>query len=448
MDRPSTPLLVLGAGAAGTFAALAARGALRGDGSSGEASESAPRVVLLDGRDPPARKIRISGGGRCNVTNERVDVGDYDTSTPPAARSVLREFPPSAVRAFFEARGVALRVEPGGKVFPAEGNAERILAALRAALAEAGVETRFGTPVATVGPTGRADAPWSVDGMLARRVVVATGGLSVPETGATSLAFDVARAAGHDLAPPVPALVPLTGDVPPSLSGLTLPAVLSVHGPGDRLVHRVAGSLLFTHRGVSGPAALDASVAAARLLEAGEPVRVLADFWGPSGDAGPFAGWRDLPKAPGACVRAAPAPRDPREVEDHLLDAARRPGGAAATVASVLSRRVPRRLVETLIPAATTALVALRRDERRAAAEALTRFDLRVAGTEGYRKAEVTAGGVRLAELHRRTMESRLAPGLHFCGEACDVTGRLGGFNFQWAWASGFVAGRGAAAGE
>jgi predicted flavoprotein YhiN len=395
--------------------------------------------MLRDGRDPPGRKIRISGGGRCNLTHGTVRPEDYDTGSPPVLRSLLSGFPPSALRAYFAARGIETVEEDAGKVWPRTVGAQGILDALHAALREAGVEERYGVPASEVRREGDF---WVVDGQRARRVIVATGGLSIPETGATDFAFRLARSFGHEVVATVPALVPLTGKIGHELSGVTLPAVLTVHGPSDERVARSAGSLLFTHRGVSGPVALDVSLAVAKLRSEGQKCTVRADLWGPGDPDGPFGSWRSLPKAPGACLPSAPAPADPSEVETALVKAAAEEG-TSSTVATVLTRRMPRRVVEHLVQCAATPLRTLRRDERRAAALAVTRLDLRIDGTEGYAKAEVTAGGVPLRELHRIDLCSRKVRGLHFCGEACDVTGRLGGFNFQWAFSSGFAAGRG-----
>jgi predicted flavoprotein YhiN len=434
-------VVVVGAGAAGIFAALAARGAMDAKGRSLPPPADAPPVLLLDGKERIGRKILISGGGRCNVTNASVTDRDFDTDSAAVVRGLLAGFPPASVRAFFAARGVPLAEEPMGKLFPASGGARGVLDALAAALEEAGVERAFGTPVGEIARDGDG---WIVEGRRARRVVVATGGRSVPQTGSTGFGYALAVLLGHELVEPVPALAALRGGTPERLAGVTLPAILTVEESDGRVLRRAAGSLLFTHGGVSGPAAFDVSVAVSRGLREGRPFRVRADLWSAADPAGPFGPLLSLPKPPGACLPAPPPPADARAVERDLLAAAKaRP---RALLGAVLGERLPRRFVEAVVPAAGERLATLSREARRAAAESVACLDLHVRGTEGFEKAEVTAGGVPLRELDRRTLESRLAPGLHFCGEVCHATGRLGGFNFQWAWSSGFAAGRGAAA--
>jgi len=440
VSGPDAGVAVVGAGAAGIFAALAARGALDGKGRTSRPAADAPRVVLLDSMERPGRKILVSGGGRCNVTNERVTDRDFDTDSPAVVRGVLAGFSAAATRAFLEGRGVALRAEPLGKVFPASGRAREILDALLGALDGAGVERRFGAEVAGI---AREDGLWRVGDLLARRVVVATGGKSVPSTGSTGFGYGLAASLGHAVAEPVPALAALRGAVPGGLAGVTLPAILTVAEGRRRTLRRAAGSLLFTHRGVSGPPALDSSLAVASCLRSGSPFTVTADFWTLSDPVGPFAPYLSLPKPPGACLPESPPPADAAAVEEWILERTRR--SPRSTLGVALAERLPRRLVEAIVPSPATPLSVLPREARRAAAEAATALDLRVTGTDGFDRAEVTAGGVPLRELDRRTLESRLAPGLHFCGEVCDATGRLGGFNFQWAFASGFAAGMGAA---
>ena len=441
MSGTDADIAVIGAGAAGIFAALAARGALDARGELRAPPADAPRVLLLDTKEKVGRKIRISGGGRCNATNETVTDRDFDTDAPAVVRGVLAGFPVAAVRAFFRDRDVPLAEEPIGKLFPKEGGAEAVLGALLGAVEEAGVVTEFGAEVREIVPEGDG---WRVGVRRVRRVIVATGGRSIPATGSTGFGYGLASGVGHAVVEPVPALAALRGGTPPRFAGVTLPAILTVADADGRVLRRSGGSLLFTHGGVSGPAALDASVAVARALADGRRFTVKADFWTLADPAGPWSPWLGLPKAPGSCLPSPPPATEPAAVDRHLLEETRI--DPKRTIGAVLGDRIPRRLVEALVPGFALTLGRIGREARRAAAEAAAALDLGVTGTDGFEKAEVTAGGVPLRELHRVTLESRKAPGLHFCGEVCHATGRLGGFNFQWAWSSGFAAGRGAAA--
>ena len=434
-------IVVVGAGAAGIFAALAARGALDARGGMAAPAPDAPRVLILDSKATVGRKILISGGGRCNATNAFVTDRDFDSDAPHVVRGLLAGFPVEAVRRFFADRGCALVEEPIGKLFPREGGAKGVLAALIGALDAAGVERAFGEEVREI---SREREGWRIGEGRFRRVVIATGGRSIPQTGSAGFGYALAASLGHAVVEPVPALAALRGGTPEAFSGTTLPAILTVADTEGRVLRRAAGSLLFTHRGVSGPAALDASFGVARALREGRPFTVRADLWTLADPSGPWGPWLALPKPPGSCLPDCPNPAEPHAVDRHILDASKR--DPRLPLGAFLAERLPRRLVDALVPARSVPLGRLSREQRRGTAHTVAALDLGVTGTEGFEKAEVTAGGVPLRELDRRTLESRLAPGLHFCGEVCHATGRLGGFNFQWAWSSGFAAGRGAAA--
>jgi predicted flavoprotein YhiN len=303
-------------------------------------------------------------------------------------------------------------------------------------------------------PIGSADGAlgWRIDGTLrvdgapftlrTQRVIVATGGLSVPTTGSRGFGLELAAALGHRIVRTVPALAPLVSERPLDLAGVTLPATLFLEDKGGRVLERATGSMLFTHEGVTGPAPLDISGAVEQAVADSDEVALFADLWGPADPASAFGEFLDDPKLPGACLRPALAPSDPADLERRLTDSARDKGRAA--LGTFLTRRLPRRVVQALIAEPQTPLAALTRAARRDAARAVCRLPLAIRGSSGYAKAEVTAGGVDLADVERRSLESRVCPGLHFCGEVLDVTGRLGGFNFQWAWTSGYLAGRGA----
>ncbi len=453
-------VIVIGAGAAGLMAATAARGAVAHDGSP--TPPGGPSVLVLDSMARGGLKILASGGGRCNVANETAGPRDFPDAPPQILRGLLRAFPPDSVRRFFESRGVALYAEPLGKLFPVSNRAADVLRCLSGAATAAGAEFLTGVEVEAVAVDGDGYRVAASDGrsFRARRVIVATGGRSLPKTGSRGAGYRIAEQFGHVLDPPVPALAPLHLGTPNPLGGLqgiTVPVILTVTeereaperlaGRSLRPLARAAGSAVVTHRGLSGPAALDVSGAAARsLARSGRPV-LHADFWSLSDRASAFGPFLDLAKPPGACL----AP------EGTILPADLARFGAALTAASrgegrralgrVLAERMPANLVAALLGAAGldpgARIDGLGRRALRDAWTAVCHAPFRIEGTAGFEKAEVTAGGVRLTDLHRSTLESRRAPGLHFAGEVIAVTGRLGGFNFQWAWTSGFVAGHG-----
>jgi predicted Rossmann fold flavoprotein len=401
---------VVGAGAAGLMAAWSA--ATRG-----------ARVLLLDRRRKIGAKILISGGTRCNVTNVEVRETDFNAPSMPFVRNVLRQFPPEEARAFFERSGVALKLEPTGKYFPASDSARDVLAGLLGAVEGVGVEIRREVLVSGAEWTGerfRLSMEGS-DPIDARALVLCTGGLSFPETGSDGTGYRIARGFGHRVVRTSPALTPLlaAGGEHAGLAGVTLPVRLTLRVDGREGL-AVEGSFLFTHRGYSGPAALD-----------------MSRHWERRGWAG------------GVELRVSFVPDvAPDDLEAEWLEEARR--AARRKVGNLLAARLPARLAELLAARsgvdADMTLGALTRDARRRLLAAVTDSRLPVTGLQGYGKAEVTAGGVALDEVVARSMESRLRPGLYFAGEILDVDGRIGGFNFQWAWSSGWVAGRAAAA--
>ncbi len=461
-------VLVVRAGAAGRGRAPAPRAAGGAAGALRPAPRRAPRVVLLTNERRLGLKILVSGGGRCNVTNEQVSEHDYLTDAPHLLRGVLRAFPAASTVALFEAAGCRLYAEPLGKLFPRSDRARDVLEALLRAVDGAGIPLVAPAEVSDLAPPAAEGSPWRVKlaggaSWAARRVVLATGGKSLPKTGSRGVGFDLLPRLGHTLEPPVPALTPLrfASDGPlQGLAGITVPAALTlaprdvqpeqVSGARFRPLARAAGSFLITHQGASGPAALDVSGPCGRALARGEEVSLLLDVWSLAQEDGPWAPFLDLPKPPGASLRHDAAPRPP--TREAFLARAQAAAGAARdrAIGLALWGRLPRALTQALLRAVGVdpAQPARQVDARawRAIHLALTQADLRVVGTDGYGKAEVTAGGVLLAELGRTTLESRRQPGLFVCGEVVNVTGRLGGFNFQWAWSSGFAAGAAAAA--
>ncbi len=464
MEDVSVDLLVVGAGAAGMMAALAARGAIDRSGATRRPGPEAPRVLALNATRRLGLKILVSGGGRCNVTNARVTAGDFDCDAPHTVRGILRGFPTESVQTFFEGCGVPLYEEPTGKLFPRSDDARDILNALTAALTEADVPIVVEADVVDLRQGQERWAATCADGRVfaATRVIVATGGRSLPKTGSRGFGTEFARRAGHSIAPELPALTPVwldPGTPLAGLAGITHPALLTlaprglpaeqIAGARFRPLARSAGSLLITHRGISGPAALDVSGACALVLHEAADVELVGDFWALSRPAAECAALFRAAKAPGACLASDRSPR-PTQFDEFLDDLRELGKDGRAAVATVLARALPRALADALL--LSSGLDPLREARQLGAAAwrevhaAVTRRDLCLVGVAGYDKAEVTRGGVVLAELHRNSLESRLHPGLYFCGEAIHCTGRLGGFNFQWAWSSGFTAGAAAGA--
>lgn len=442
------------------MAALAARGVLDAQGRSVAPPPGTPMVRLLDGSRRVGLKILVSGGGRCNVTNERVSELDYDSDTPHEVRHLLRGFSAASVRHWFEAQGCPLYAEPLGKLFPRSDRARDVLGVLLDGVARAGAVIETGAEVVALRSVSSGFEAGLADGrtFVARRVIVATGGRSMPGTGSRGFGFELAAQLGHRLITPLPALTPLflAPDGPlASLAGVTVPALLSlvprgatpeqVEGRRFRPLARSAGSLLITHRGISGPVALDVSGACARALADGAEVVLSGDFFSLCVEESPYAPYLRLDKPPGASLPPDQTPR-PSGVEAFRrfidLEIAEHPRRA---LAATLARWLPRSLAEVLLHAAGLDLTREARTlgdaDWRRVHRAVVHADLRLIGTDGYQKAEVTCGGVPLAELQRGTLESRRVPGLHFCGEVVNCTGRLGGFNFQWAWSSGYAAG-------
>ena len=390
MNQHRFDVLILGGGAAGLMAAM-------------EAGRRGRRVAVIERAERPGKKILISGGGRCNFTNLHTQPGNFLSANPHFAKSALARYTPADFIRLVERHHIAYHEKTLGQLF-CDGSAQQIVDLLMRECADAGVHVLLSTPVTDVRRDDSSGAFSLTAGnsvFIAPALIVATGGLSIPKMGATSFGYDIARRFSIPVEPCRPALVPLTlsGAEHAQFARLTgISAAVSVSCCKQTFREKI----LFTHRGLSGPAILQIS------SYWNKPGAILID-WAP--------GQKML-----APLRAAKAPRD------------------AASFKAALRFLLPARLADLLsevsAPASWTnhALDQLE--------HTLHSFAFTPGGTEGYDKAEVTAGGVSTSALSAQTMECRSLPGLYFIGEVVDVTGHLGGFNFQWAWASGAAAGR------
>jgi predicted Rossmann fold flavoprotein len=382
------------------------------------AASAGPRpVLLLESTQRPGQKILISGGGRCNILPAQASPADFVTDgSPHTLRKIFNTWPLAQVRRFFEEDlGLPLRLEPEtSKLFPAADRARVVLDALLDRAGQNGVQLRTGARVVRLEP----GAPWLVhletggDTIEAAKVVLATGGLSVTATGSDGSGLRLAQELGHSRVPTYPALVPLTGGNPAhrELAGISLPVTLSAPLPGSKRLFQTRGGFLFTHRGYSGPAVLNISHIPVRSTFLGGPRPPVWVQWTEM-DA---VGW------------------------DAVFQKARGP------VLSLLRERLPERLAAQLLTEAELTgadLAQFSREARRRLVETLTHYALPWNGHEGYKTAEVTGGGIALAEVDPATLESRVAPGLYLCGEMLDAFGPIGGYNFLWSWITGRIAG-------
>ena len=386
------------------------------------AARGGARVTLLERTKDGGRKILISGGGRCNVLPSRVDEGRFVTdSSPNVLRKIIRAWPlPEQIRFFEHDLGIPLEHEEESlKLFPASHKARDVRDGLMACAQREGVEIITETSVADIQPALQG---WTITCDDARTyaadaVILATGGLSVPATGSDGRGLSILRRLGHTLHPTYAALTPITvepGDFT-ELAGISLPVTLSAKAGAESA--KASGGFLFTHRGYSGPSVLNVSHVAVRSRTLHADRATISVRWTPLGD--------------------------------EEWNARLQPHGAR-TVSGAVRLELPERLAAVLIQRAGVdplrPLTELRRDERLRLVETLVRGELPWAADEGYKKAEVTGGGISLAEIDHRTMESRKHPGLFLCGEVLDAFGPIGGYNFLWAWATGRAAGTGASA--
>ncbi len=421
MAVASIDLCIVGAGAAGLAAGIFA-------------AERNPHLTieLLDGAKTIGAKILVSGGGRCNVTHDVVTPDDF-FGTRHLVRNVLAAFPVQDTIQWFASLGVALKREDTGKLFPVTDKARTVLEALLTRSRALGVVLRPGHRVADIACLGGAAVAGTTEPdrfvirhqegeTVARCVILATGGRSLPRTGSDGSGYGIARRLGHRVTPTVPALVALVLDdccFHKGLSGLSQEVEIQTAVQG-RPVDRRTGSLLWTHFGISGPVVMDASRFWCLARERGEAVELYGNF------------------VPG---------RTTEQAKEWFLQHAA--GHPRRSLVKLLTESVPERCAEALCRYAggdpQQACAQVPRTVRDRLLSALTRFRFPVLRDRGWNFAEVTAGGIPLEEINFRTMESKLVPGLHLVGEVLDCDGRIGGFNFQWAWATGRLAGRAAA---
>jgi predicted Rossmann fold flavoprotein len=395
-DNQVYDAIILGGGAAGLMCAI-------------EAGKRQRRVLVLERADRIGKKILISGGGRCNFTNLHTGPDSFLSANPHFAKSALARYTPADFVRLVERHGIAYHEKKLGQLF-CDRAASDVTTMLEQECRDAGVEIRCNVKIKEVRKDGQFTVRTEEANFAAARLVVATGGLSIAKIGATSFGYELARQFGLKIVPPRASLVPLVfseGDRKRwcDLAGVSIDVIASTRGTNRNPKHDTRAAfrenMLFTHRGVSGPAILQ-----------------ISSYWVGKGRI-----YVDL--APDRDLAA--------ELRAHGY---RDPSSWKALLREVLPRRFADRWLE-IYPLTGNSDQAFAEAERQ-----LHAWDVNPEETEGYGKAEVTAGGVDTDELSAQTMESRKVPGLFFTGEVVDVTGQLGGFNFQWAWASGFCAGQ------
>ena len=408
-------IAVIGAGAAGLAASIfSAEAATKGDRSQ--------RIVLLDGAKTIGAKILVSGGGRCNVTHEVVTSTDF-FGNRHIIKNVLAAFSVEQAVKWFASLGVELKREETGKLFPVTDKARTVLLALIERCRELGVEIQPNHRVDKIEPVTDHNHGFSIhhsQGVLqARKVILATGGRSIPKSGSDGFGYSLARRLGHHVTATVPALVPLILEdtiFHKQLSGLSHEVEMTTMVKGRKVDCRT-GSLLWTHFGISGPVVMDASRFWTVGHEQGETVEVYGNF---------LIGQTQEQAKSWFMVQAMDNPR--------------------RSLLKTWAQQIPERFAEALCSHVEcdpkTAVAQLPRKNRDRLLAALTKFPFPIDQDRGWNYAEVTAGGVPLEEIDFRTMESKLVPGLYLVGEILDCDGRIGGFNFQWAWSTGFLAGR------
>ncbi|MFN2455352.1 MAG: NAD(P)/FAD-dependent oxidoreductase [Pyrinomonadaceae bacterium] len=383
----TSDVIIIGAGAAGLMCAI-------------EAGKRGRRVLLLEHADRIGKKIAVSGGGRCNFTNTNTRPENFISANPNFCKSALARYTPADFIALVEKHGIRYHEKKLGQLF-CDDSSREIIEMLFAECADAKVEIKLDCVVRKVVKESAFVVETNQGNFEAGSLVIATGGLSIPKIGATDFGYQVARQFGLRIQPTRPALVPLTFaphklTALKELSGVSIDALVRCHRAEFR------ENILLTHRGLSGPAILQ-----------------ISSYWH-AGD--------------GLSIDLLP--------EQNALEILQTKRQSDIDLANLLSQHLPKRFAQAWcqLYAPSKPVNRLSNEEIQRIARQLHRWELMPDGTEGYGKAEVTGGGVDTHELSSKTMEARAVPGLFFIGEVIDVTGHLGGYNFQWAWASGFIA--------
>lgn len=398
VSMPQWDVIVIGGGAAGLFCAI-------------EAGKRGRHVLVLEHSETIGKKIRISGGGRCNFTNIHTNPVNFLSANPHFCKSALARYTPADFISLVEKHRIPYHEKKLGQLF-CDGSSQQIIDLLLRECEAAGVVIRCDCQVHSVAKdtaTGCFSIATDTATFQSSSLVIATGGLSIPPLGATDFGYRVARQFGLRIEEPRPGLVPLTLSLRmqkklAKLSGVSVDSLVSYRSENPLLAAEFRENILITHRGLSGPAILQVS-----------------NYWRP---ADPIS----INLLPDLKVFEVLAENQKSSIE----------------LANLLSRYLPKRFAQAWceLYAASKPLKQFTAAELREIAQELQEMQIQPSGTEGFRKAEVTAGGVATTELSSRTMESRRVPGLYFIGEVVDVTGQLGGYNFQWAWASGYAAGQ------
>ncbi|MCM3870151.1 MAG: NAD(P)/FAD-dependent oxidoreductase [Pyrinomonadaceae bacterium] len=384
-----TDVLVIGGGAAGLLCAI-------------EAGKRGRKVVVIEHAERIGKKIAISGGGRCNFTNINTSPDNFISANPHFCKSALARYTPSDFISLVEKHGIPYHEKKLGQLFCDEGS-RRIIEMLLHECEAAGVEIRCGAAVRRIEKKDKFEVETETERFASQSLVIATGGLSIPALGATDFGYRMARLFDLAIEEPRPALVPFTLSTQTqsrltTLSGISVDALVSCNGQQFR------ENLLITHRGLSGPAILQ-----------------ISSYWGP----GEAIAINLLPEHDAATLLS--------EQQNREID-----------LGNFLGQFLPRRFAQAWCALNSPSQPLKRFTPAQLAdiARRLNHWEIVPSGTEGYKKAEVTSGGVATEELSSQTMEVRKVPGLYFIGEVVDVTGQLGGFNFQWAWSSGYAAGQ------